>query len=157
MRDLSELNINEGGRPVNRSAPSNETVSAFQSQFGLTLPEDYLRLLHYSNGGHPELDSIQPVDRPEAARWAVNRFYHLDEDKTSKTSLWEAMNRWRGILGKEALPFAADGGGNQFFLDLKVSPPAVKVCVHDDNCSIVNVAPSFEIFIDGLSVDPDMI
>ncbi len=157
MRNLSELNINEGGRGVNRPAPSDETVSAFQSHFNLTLPEDYLRLLRYSNGGHPELDSIQPVGRPEAARWAVNRFYHLDEDKTSPTSLWVAMERWRAILGKNALPFAADGGGNQFFLDLNASPPAVKVCLHDDNFSKVNVAFSFEAFVDGLSVDPDMI
>jgi hypothetical protein len=50
-----------------------------------------------------------------------------------------------------------DGGGNQFFLDLTTSPPAVKVCVHDENFSIVDIAPSFESFIDGLSLDPDMI
>lgn len=60
-------------------------------------------------------------------------------------------------LGKDALPFAVDGGGNQFFLDLKSSPQAVKVCVHDDNFSVVNLAPSFEAFIDGLAVDPEMI
>jgi hypothetical protein len=58
-------------------------IDTFQTCFGLELPEAYLRLLRYSNDGHPELDSIEPVGRPGAARWAVNHFYHLDEDRTS--------------------------------------------------------------------------
>lgn len=157
MRELSELNINEGGKPVQRSSPTREVVEAFQSHFGVTLPLEYLRLLRYSNGGHPELDSIEPVGRPGAAQWAVNRFYHLDTDKTSATSLWAATESWRSILGKEAFPFAEDGGGNQFFLDLKTSPPAVKVCVHDEGFSTIDIAPSLEAFVDALSLDPDMV
>ena len=55
------------------------------------------------------------------------------------------------------LPFAADGGGSPFVLDLTVSPAAVKACVHDENFLIVDLAPTFEAFIDGLHIDPDMI
>jgi hypothetical protein len=157
MRELSELNINEGGTPVRRAAPTSAAVSAFQKHFSIVLPEEYLQLLRHSNGGHPELDSIEPTGRPGAARWAVNRFYHLDNDQTSPTSLWAAMEQWKSILGKGAVPIADDGGGNQFFLDLKAIPPKVKVCIHDENFSIVDIAPSFEAFIDGLSTDPDMI
>jgi len=157
VRNLSELNINEGGRPVSRPAPTNNAISAFQAHFGLALPVEHLRLLRYSNGGHPELDSIEPVSRPGSARWAVNRFYHLDEDRTSAESLWAATEQWRTRLGKDALPFAADGGGNQFFFDLKVSPPAVKVCIHDEGFAIVDIAPSLAVFIDALSIDPDMV
>lgn len=156
MRSLSELNINEGGKPVVRPAPTKDVIDAFQAHFGFPLPEEYLRLLRYSNGGHPELDSIEPFGRPGAARWAVNRFYHLDEDRTSTASLWAAAERWRPELGTDALPFAADGGGNQFFLDFRASPPAVKVCVHDEDFAIVDIAPSLEAFIDALSIDPDM-
>ena len=64
MRDLSELNINDGGEQVQRSAPARDVVEAFQAQFDVALPLDYLRLLSYSNGGHPELDSIEPIGRP---------------------------------------------------------------------------------------------
>ncbi|MGA9780391.1 MAG: SMI1/KNR4 family protein [Verrucomicrobiia bacterium] len=157
MRNISELNINDGGKRIARSAPFDEVINAFQSHFGIILPKSYLRLLQHSNGGHPELDSIVPVSRPGAARWAVNRFHYLDTDKTSAGSLWAAAEKWKNILGEGCLPFAADGGGNQFFLDFKISPPPVKICVHDENFSIVDVAPTFESFIDGLTVDPDMI
>lgn len=157
MRNLSELNVNEGGMPTRRAAPTDAVIEAFQAHFGVRLPEDYLKLLRHSNGGHPELDSIQPVGRLGAARWAVNRFYHLDDDRASASSLWVATERWRHILGAFTLPFAVDGGGNQFFLDLRTSPPAVKLCVHDENFSVIEIAPSFEAFVDALSVDPDMI
>ena len=157
MRDLSELNINENGKRVTRPAPSNDVINALQARYGITLPEDYLTLLRQSNGGHPELDSIEPIGRPGSARWAVNRFYHLEHEKKSAENLWAAMDEWRPILGNNALPIAADGGGNQFFIDLETPSAAVKVCVHDENFSIVDVAPSFQAFIDGLSADPDMI
>jgi hypothetical protein len=29
MRDLSELNVNEGGRPVRRAPPTQATIDAF--------------------------------------------------------------------------------------------------------------------------------
>jgi hypothetical protein len=158
MRDLSELKLNEGGKPMARPAPSAEVIQAFQACYGLTLPNDYLTLLHHSNGGHPKLDSIKPIGgRPGATGWAVNRFYHLDHDRTSTGSLWRAMEIWRPILGDQALPIATDGGGNLFFIDLRTASAAVKVCVHDDDFTIVDLAPSFQAFIDGLSENPDMI
>lgn len=157
MRDLDELNINEGGKPVNRLAPTKDLIDAFQARFAVTLPKEYLWLLEHSNGGHPELDSIEPVGRPGAARWTVNRFYHLDDDRVSTASLWVVTERWRSKLGKDALPFAGDAGGNQFFLDFRTSPPSVKVCVHDEGFAVVDIAPTLEAFVDGLSFDPDMV
>jgi SMI1 / KNR4 family (SUKH-1) len=157
MRSLSELKINEGGKPVRRVAPSDRVINGFESHFGLKLPTEYVALLQHANGGHPEVDSIEPVGRPGTAGWAVSRFYHLDDDKGSPESLWAATEIWQRVLGKDALPFASDGGGNQFFLDLKTTPASVKVCVHDEGFRAVDLAPSFEVFIDGLAVDPDMI
>jgi hypothetical protein len=155
VRNLSELNINERGKPVGRAAPAQSVIDAIESRFGLKLPADYVALLRYANGGHPEVDSIKPAGRPGAARWAVNRFYHLDDDRDSSSSLWAATETWQRILGKHALQFASDGGGNPFFLDLTKTPPSVKVCVHDEGFRAVDLAPSFEAFIDGLEVDPD--
>ena len=156
MRSLSELNINERGKRVERRPPSDEVIHAFETRFGIKLPKEYLSLLRHSNGGHPELDSIE-VPGKSGTRWAVNRFYFLDEDRVATGSLWVAMEKWQKILGKDTLPFAADGGGNQFFLDLKAMPAPVKICVHDQNFSHIDLATSFEAFISGLATDPDMI
>jgi hypothetical protein len=97
MRNISELNINVGGRRVGRVAPSNEVICAFQDHFGIALPEAYLKLLRHSNGGHPELDSIEPIHRSGAAHWSVDHFYYLDDDRTSSQSLWAVMKEWAGI------------------------------------------------------------
>jgi hypothetical protein len=156
MRDFSDLNINERGKHVERRPPSDEVIRAFQTQFNVRLPAEYLALLRHSNGGHPECDSIEVPGKP-GAKWAVNRFYFLNEDKVSTDSLWVATEKWQKILWKDAFPFAADGGGNQFYFDLKITPASVKVCVHDQNFTRVDLATSFQTFIDKLAVDPDMI
>lgn len=158
MRDLSELNINVGGKPVRRRAPTRDDIESFQKHFGIRLPEDYLDLLRFSNGGCPELDCIDPVGRPGAERIAVNHFCYLDDDERwVDWSLWQATEEWRPVLGKNSFPFARTGCGDPIFLDLRTSPPSVKRCIHDDCFAIVGIAPSFEVFIDGLFADPDMI
>jgi hypothetical protein len=157
MRDLSELNINEGGHKVRRPPPTLAHVRAFEHHFGVSLPDDYIQLLRHSNGGHPEVDSFAPLAAPDASRWSVNRFYHLDDDTASTTSLWLATERWRPIIGRLAIPFASDGGGNQFFLDLAIAPAPVRVCVHDENCRFITLASSFAAFVNGLHSDPEMI
>jgi hypothetical protein len=156
VRNLSELKINERGKNVDRRPPSDEIIKAFEAQFAIKLPENYQKFLRHSNGGHPELDSIESSG-DAGNKWAVNGFYFLNEDKSSTGSFWAAVEKWRKILGNHALPIAADSGGNQFFLDLIVTPPSVKVCVHDENFSMLSLSPSFEAFIDGLSIDPNMI
>jgi len=157
MRDLSELNINDGGEPITRPPPSDAALREFEAAFGVELPRVYAQLLLAANGGHPEADTFAPHGTQKPERWAVNRFYHLDDDRRSPSSLWSAMERWRPTLGARAIPFANDGGGNQFFLDLSSSPPSVSVCIVDEGCRNVRLASSFDAFIDGLYIDPDMI
>src|SRR5215210_6636960 len=100
MRNLAKLNINEGGRPVERAAPSDSVIEAFELRFGLKLPDDYLALLRHANGGHPELESVLQLDRSGFTEWGVNNFYYLDEDKASFESLWRETEWLRQILGK---------------------------------------------------------
>ena len=157
MRDVSELNINAGGRPVTREPPSPAAVSDFEKAFGLPVPDTLLTLLRFSNGGHPELDSFNPSGVEDTNSFGVNSFYFLTEDRQAPYSLWEAVRIWRPYIGQRALPFAEDGGGNIIFLDLTVDPPTVKVCWHDENYRIGEMAPSFEEFIDGLCENPDYI
>ena len=157
MRDLAELNLNDGGKRVDRAPPSREVVLAFEREFGVSLPPEYIGLLTYSNGGHPELDSIAPMGRRDIAMRAINRFFHLNEDQESPASLWTAARTWRPILGEKQIPIAADGGGNPFILDMSTSPPTVSACLDDEGLARVEISPSFSEFIDSLELDPDMI
>jgi len=157
MRNLTELNINRGGGPVGRAAPSDRVIQAFEQQFGLKLPAAYLALLRHSNGGHPELSSIKRIDRAGFSGWGVSRFYYLDDDKNSVESLWRRTEWLQQILGKEILPFANDGFDNQFFLDFRTDPPAVRVWVHDEEGRVDELAPHFEAFVDLLDRDPELI
>jgi hypothetical protein len=157
MRDLRELNINEGGRPVTRPPPSDELIGRFERHFQIVLPPAYLDLLRFANGGHPEMDTIAPIGRPGVSEWAVNHFYHLDHDVESSSNLWGQSARWREILGSSLIPFAADSGGNPFVLDLSFPTSPVRGCLHDESFKIVDLAPSFECFIDALKMNPDYI
>ncbi len=157
VRDLTELNINEGGQPVTRPAPTDEQIEAFERHFGLELPVGHIALLRFSNGGHPELNLVEPVGRPGAAAWGVGRFHHLSDDREAYESLWKAIQVWRPFLGLYALPFADDQNGNEFFLDLQFNPPPVRACIHDEGFRTVDIAPSLEVFIDRLKLDPDAI
>lgn len=152
MRNLRELNINDGGAAPNRKAPDTETVEAFEEKFGLRIPDDLKSLLSVANGGHPELDAVGGV----TGQYAVSRFYHLTSDDHGSESLWHAVEDWRPKLGKDALPSAFDGGNKQFFLDLSIDPPPVKLWI-DDEVRAVYTAATFEKFIDALEWDPDMI
>lgn len=153
MRDLKELNLNEGGRPVTRLAPTDKLVEVFQLQTGRQIPSDLLALLKFANGGHHELDSVGGI----TGQFAVNTFYNLCADDFGVDSLWYAVLHWGPVLGENALPFANDGGGNQFFLDLSTKPPRVKIFLHDRPENVVDVSASFEDFIDSLASDPDMV
>jgi len=158
MRDLTELNINEGrGQRVDRELPSAATVSQFEQSFGITIPDEFLALLRFSNGGHPELDSYNPSGTEDVNSFSINTFFFLTEDEFAPYSLWEAVRVWRPYIGEQALPFAEDGGGNVLLLDLSIEPPAVKVCWHDENFRIGHMASSFERLIDGLCSNPDYI
>src|SRR4051812_46941919 len=138
MRDLSELNINERGVPVTRPAPTDDDWARFESRYDIKAPSALRQLLGYSNGGHPELDSIPSTSGGGGgSRYSVNRFYYLSADELTG-SLQYAMKHWRPILGAKALPFASDSGGNQFYVDLEDG--SVRLCLHDAQMRTITVA-----------------
>jgi hypothetical protein len=60
MRNLAELKLADArGEPVDRAPPSAEVISAFEREFNVSLPPEYLEFLKYSNGGPPELDGLR--------------------------------------------------------------------------------------------------
>jgi hypothetical protein len=157
MRDLNELNMNEGGQPVTRQPPTDAQVADFDSHFGVILPKEYVAFLRHSNGGHPEQNSFRPKGLVEDVRWGVNRFYHLSQDQNDLEGLWGAATEWRQVIAGNTIPIGNDGGGNQLLLSFDHAPPSVEICIHDENMRLIHVADSFGEFIDMLTEDPDMI
>ena len=151
MRDLTELNINEGGEPVRRPPPSDAAIAAFEAELGMPLPDELKILLRFSNGGHPELDTVDGGE----GEFAVSRFFHLTEEDRGTESLWYALEEWRPIVGVDYIPFARTGGGDPFMLDVSETPPSVNICLHNEDMDIYEVSPSFEVFIDSLAINPN--
>jgi hypothetical protein len=156
MRDLLELDINEGGEPIRLPASTDVEVAASERHFNPALPSEYLKFLRRANGGHPKLSSILPIGGADEERLDVNRFRHLAGDHASPSN-WAATAAWRDVLGPKALPFASDGGGYQFFFDLTGACSTVKIWMHERIVPIKSVASSFEESIDNLSTDQDAI
>jgi len=157
MRDLNELNINLGGRPVPRRPPTDEEIGAFESHFNLRLPPDYVSFLKQTNGGHPEIDSFRSWGAEQDTLWSVSRFYHLSPDEDDLEGLWRATGEWQRAISEKVVPIASDPGGNQILLDYSSGSPTVELCIHDDNFKLVYLNDTFSSFLDMLFSDPDMI
>lgn len=158
MRDLRELNLNEGGRPVDRAPPTPEEIERFERFFGVRLPPDYLALLAFSNGGHPELDAFIPKGSESEEIWGVNRFLKMrNDDPYDLESVWGATDVWRRVTNRNVVAIANNGGGDYVLLSYDVDPPRVTICLHEEQLAMIHVADSFAEFIDMLFLDPDMI
>lgn len=126
MRDLAELNINEGGASVSRPAPSDQDVRAFESFFRVSLPAEYLQLLTLANGGHPETDAFDYLEGEGGS--AVDRFYRLTSDKVDPYGVWYRTMHLRNVLqelGSSAsvVAIAENGGGDVILLDTSSASP----------------------------------
>jgi len=159
MRDLTEINVNDGGTPVRLPAPTTAQIAAIENLVGAMLPESYVTFLNFSNGGHPELDTIETND---GQVWAVNRFFHVtattSDSSDTEDVVWRYHHRWPGAR-REILPIANDGGDNLFCLDLSRDSNGQIVCyIHDEpGLPLIHIASSFEALIDALVVNPDYI
>jgi len=159
MRELRELNLNDGGTAVDRPPPTAHQIAVVEQLAGAPLPPAYLAFLRFSNGGHPEVDTFR---LPTGAEWAVNSFFHLAADTADSDDGMDVVGRyhrrWPGAR-RALVPIANDGGDNLFCLDLDgQGNGAVVVQIHDEpGFPQVRLAGSFEEFIDGLALNPDYI
>lgn len=157
MRNLHELNINKGGRPVDTPAPTASQIAHVESLVGAPLPGAYIGLLMFSNGGHPELSSAHFIFEGKAESWGVNDFFRISTNPNSTGDVvWNYNNRWSGAP-RSMLPIGNDGMGSIICLDLSESDyGSVVVRVHDDpDVSSLRIAASFEEFIDSLTLYQD--
>jgi hypothetical protein len=159
MRDLNELNINEGGKPVTRPRPTPDQISFVEDLVGTKLPPSYIAFLMFSNGGHPELDTFRFEAQGFLQEWGVDVFFYISSDIDSTENIvWNYEHRWSDAP-KGILPIADDGGGNLICLDL-TEPGSGKVVlwIHDvPDQTLLPIADSFEEFIDLLVENPDYI
>ncbi|WP_366058144.1 SMI1/KNR4 family protein [Pigmentiphaga sp.] len=101
MRNLVELNLTDRGRRVELVPPSDAIILAFENEFNVKFPPEYIEFLMYSNGGHPELDSISPMGRTDVAMRSVDHFYYLNDDEKGVEGLWFTARAWSSVLGKK--------------------------------------------------------
>jgi hypothetical protein len=156
MRDLNELNIRHFGVPV-RPPPTPGQIAFVEDLIGTKLPSSYVALLMFCNGGWPEINTFYDRTEGSCQEWGVNRFFHICSDIESTASVvWNYRHRWPGAA-REILPIAGDGMGNLICLDLtEPGRDRMIVSVHDDpDLPIVEIADSFEEFIDSLTLPPD--
>jgi len=163
MRDLAELGLNEGGRPVTRAAPTADQIQAFEQAFNVRLPADYVQFLQYSNGGHPFLDLISlekeddegEEEEEEDWGWGVNHFLFLNDDHDGWRSIWRVTKHWRDFLKANVVAIAETGSGDPFLLDYNTDPPQVIICLHEFEFACYRLAPSFLGFINRLGLYPE--
>ncbi len=155
MRDLNELEIWHIGEPM--PPPTSEQIAFVENLVGTKLPESYVMFLSFSNGGRPEARIFYDRTPGSYEEWEVDRFFHLSSDTDSTESVIWNYQHWWFDAPKEILPIAEDGSGNLICLDLtEQGGGRVIVWVHDDpDLPIVEVADSFEEFIDSLTLPPD--
>lgn len=155
MRNLQELNINEGGEPVKKPPPTEQDFTRLAKLLDFEVPLALKKLLLFSNGGHPELDSLYV---PKMNEWfSINRFYSISSSEEENNSISGVYLQWKNYTGQDKLPFAEDGGGNQFVLNLRSAENPVFLCLHDENFRLVKISDSFEDFIDDLEGNPEFI
>ncbi len=142
---------------MSRNPPDKSTIQRFEDEFQVYLPNDYVALLMSSNGGHPELSTFIPTTNESASDWSVDYFYWLDSDIDNVGNLWSVTTTYRPYIGPEFIPFADDGGGNQFLVKAIGDSDEVYIWVHDEKPHFRKIANSFAEFIDGLYIDPDYI
>ena len=158
MRNLEELNINEGGEPIDRPAPSTDDTRRFVEHFGVSLPEDYTTLLLFANGGCPEVNSFTYYDGEGES--AVNCFYRLTSDRTDLYGVWRRTEHLRKVLSdaniaNDVIAVGENGGGDDILLNMSNIPPSVHILYRTSGNSMPKIADSFGEFVDSLYYEPD--
>jgi len=109
-------------------------------------------LLNYSNGGHPELDT---VILDGGSEYSVDIFYHLTSDEKDTQGIIWNLNEWAGLLPVGSLPIGRDGGNNQFVL--KDTQEVYFALAVGNQVKMKKISDSFVDFIDSLQENSEYI
>lgn len=153
--DLERLNINVNGTPSAGFTGSDARFAAVGSHVGVSLPKAYIEFIRSADGGHPEVGCICPPEGDENNFFCVDWFYSFSNPDVENIDT--VLDAWNEVLGPHCLPFARDGGGNQFYLDMTGTEASVWLYLHDEGGARVLLANSFEQFLAALTSNPDFI
>jgi hypothetical protein len=149
MRDLAELNIVNGGRP-DRKPPTELQIKEFEAAFGVKLPDDYISLLKFKNGGCPTLRAFKPKELKDY--WTLEYYCYLADRSDHIEGLWAWTKAWRQALSQRIVAIGDDGGGIAIVLVFVDNNHSVKLCL--DDFRLLDVADSLGEFIDMLTTLP---
>ena len=147
--------------------PTAAELEVIEQELGTSLPDDFVEYLRAANGGSTEYSARVP---PPDGEWiGMTGLFSTRPDKYGKysyeTFLDEILTaRETQGIPPEVLPFARDGGGCGFYLDL-TSEGQGRVVVFRSGLpawtgrpsedAFIPVAASFVDFIDSLSIETD--
>lgn len=149
-------------------------LQALETEYGFTLPADYKNHLLAHNGGWPaDRDTfVQELGDGRRVARAVSDFYSV---RHGAMLLEDALADVYDQLHPDLVPFAAEGGGDQFVLSVGPDdygsvyyvahelyrPPAflendeAEARPRDYGKGVSLLAPSFTAFLEGLVAVPD--
>jgi len=147
--------------------PTESEVETIEQKLGASLPTDFVEFLSVANGGYTEFSVNVPP--PEGEPIGLQRLYSTKPNNkgeyTHETFLGEIeLARQNPVIPQEILPFADDGGGSVFYLDLTPEGQGrVVVLRHGlpgwtrrpSEDTFIQVADGFVQFIDSLSIEAD--
>ena len=141
------MQIEDGGN----GGTSESMVIEFEANLGVALPTDYRKFLLTYNGGSP---IPYGFDVPGWGDSLVNELYGLGF--ADHRSLDRAIERKVEVLSKtQTIPIGYDPGGNGIFMG--VAPQNFGVVYffdhEDEEVALIQLAPSFEAFIESLYED----
>ncbi len=159
MRDLNELNLNEGGEPVSLPAPTPGQLRSVEELVGRRMPSAYIDFLMFANGGSPEVDTFYVEIDGNREDWNVNHFFRISTDPNRPDDVIWNYRHLQASAPRQILPIADNGGGDLICLDLtEESNSRVLLWIHDKPEDRLHlVANSFEEFVDSLTTNPDYI
>lgn len=127
---------------------SEQELLEFEEQFVQGgLPSDYKEFILLNNGGVPELPYFIAGD---GESYSVYNFYSI---KFGEDLIEETLDDWREHIEfpNHLIPFAYDGGGFPFCLNLEDG--SVTFVSMEDGLNYIRLADSFSAFINALTED----
>ena len=160
MRDLDEL----GWHPRRRSPfgfLTGENVKAFEREFGVHLPDEYVAFSKNCNGGSLTAQYVNQNGQTKCeisdlfgmgSKEAANQYKQQNPQAWDYGNLWAELPVVSKLVGHTVVPIGCDGGGNYLFIETTESTPSVNRLIMSTR-NIYRIASSFEALIEMLDTE----
>ncbi len=130
-------------------AISGQDLTGIEADIGQKLPPPVRALYLAVNGGVPE----PYVFSSDILDTVVTEFLPLkSESATTALSCYQSLVREKGLVPEHFFPFAVEGGGDYFFVDMQTTEGMVYFYRHDTASSepLLSLGVGFDQFWDSL-------